>query len=212
MVRASRQREDCRKPRIGAPRRPRLSAPATVKAFDDLIALQQKVGVDDAGSDRGAAHVSDRNVVIAFVVLAVLIAALVAFLITRSIVTPDAAAGRDHRRRQQGRLHAPHATASASDEFGTLAARFNRMTDELTRLVGQVQKSGIQVNTSVTEIAATAKQQQATASEIAATTTEIGATSKEISATSKELVRTMNEVSDGRRADRRRWPAAARPA
>src|SRR6185436_2663039 len=70
------------------------------------------------------------------------------------------------------------------DEFGTLAKGFNRMSDELTALVGQVQQSGIQVNTSVTEIAATAKEQQATANEIAATTTEIGATSKEISATS----------------------------
>ena len=81
------------------------------------------------------------------------------------------------------------------DEFGTLADGFDRMSDELTALVGQVQKSGLQVDTSVTEIAATAKQQQATASEIAATTTEIGATSREISATSKDLVRTMNEVS-----------------
>jgi len=43
------------------------------------------------------------------------------------------------------------------DEFGTLAEGFNRMTDELTALVGQVQRSGIQVNTSVTEIAATAR-------------------------------------------------------
>jgi methyl-accepting chemotaxis protein WspA len=81
------------------------------------------------------------------------------------------------------------------DEFGTLIGGFNRMTDDLTALIGQVQKSTIQVNTSVTEIAATAKQQQATATEIAATTTEIGATSMEISATSKELVRTMDEVA-----------------
>ncbi|MBT2334375.1 methyl-accepting chemotaxis protein [Variovorax paradoxus] len=81
------------------------------------------------------------------------------------------------------------------DEFGTLAQGFNRMTEQLTVLFGQVQKSGIQVNTSATEIAATSKEQQATASEIAATTTEIGATSREISATSRELVRTMSEVS-----------------
>ncbi len=81
------------------------------------------------------------------------------------------------------------------DEFATLGDGFNRMADDLTALVGQVQQSGIQVNTSVNEIAATAKEQQATASEIAATTTEIGATSKEISATSKELVKTMKEVS-----------------
>jgi methyl-accepting chemotaxis protein WspA len=81
------------------------------------------------------------------------------------------------------------------DEFGTLIGGFNRMTDDLITLIGQIQKSTIQVNTSVTEIAATAKQQQATASEIAATTTEIGATSMEIAATSKEFVRTMDEVA-----------------
>jgi methyl-accepting chemotaxis protein WspA len=82
------------------------------------------------------------------------------------------------------------------DELGALAEGFNRMTEELTSLVGHVQKSGLQVTTSVTEIAATAREQQATATEIAATTTEIGATSKEISATSKELVKTMSAVSE----------------
>jgi methyl-accepting chemotaxis protein WspA len=82
------------------------------------------------------------------------------------------------------------------DEFHSLAEGFNRMTDELTALVGQIQKSSSQVNTSVADIAATAKQQQATASEIAATTTEIGATSREISATSRELVKTIGEVSE----------------
>ncbi|MEP7313008.1 MAG: methyl-accepting chemotaxis protein [Pseudomonadota bacterium] len=81
------------------------------------------------------------------------------------------------------------------DEFHALGEGFNRMTDELTALVDQVQKSSIQVNSSVTEIAATSKEQQATASEIAATTTQIGATSKEISATSRELVKTMDEVA-----------------
>jgi len=81
------------------------------------------------------------------------------------------------------------------DEFATLEAGFNRMTDELTGLVGQAQKSAVQVTTSVSEIAATAKEQQATASETAATTTEIGATSREIFATSRDLARTMNEVS-----------------
>jgi methyl-accepting chemotaxis protein WspA len=89
-----------------------------------------------------------------------------------------------------GRLH-----VDRGDEFGIVATGFNRMSEELASLVGQVQQSGVQVNTSVNEIAATAKQQQATASEIAATTIEIGATSREISATSKELVRTMTEVS-----------------
>ena len=86
-------------------------------------------------------------------------------------------------------------TVDRRDEFGTLATGFNRMTDELAGLVGQVQESGLKVNASVTEIAATAREQQATATEIASTTTQIGATSREISATSKELVNTMNGVA-----------------
>jgi methyl-accepting chemotaxis protein WspA len=81
------------------------------------------------------------------------------------------------------------------DEFGTLATGFNRMTDELAGLVGQVQASGLKVDASITEIAATAREQQATATEIATTTTQIGATSREISATSKELVGTMHDVA-----------------
>ena len=82
-----------------------------------------------------------------------------------------------------------------NDELGALATGFNRMADEVTTLVGEVQKSGIQVSTSMTEIAGTSKQQQATATEIAATTTEVGATSKEILATSRALLRTIQEVS-----------------
>ncbi len=81
------------------------------------------------------------------------------------------------------------------DEFGVLGDGLNRLAEDLSVLVGQVQRSGIQVNTTATEISATAKEQQSTANQIAATTAEIGATSKEISATSKELDKTMNEVS-----------------
>lgn len=84
---------------------------------------------------------------------------------------------------------------SVDCEFRALATGFNRMTDDLANLVGQVQQSGVQVNASVTEIAVTAREQQATASEIAATTVEIGATSREISARSKQLVGTMHEVA-----------------
>jgi methyl-accepting chemotaxis protein len=82
-----------------------------------------------------------------------------------------------------------------NDEFSMVSDGVNRLADDLSGLVGQVQRSGIQVNTTATQIAATAREQQSTATEIAATTAEIGATSKQISATSKELVKTMNEVN-----------------
>jgi methyl-accepting chemotaxis protein WspA len=82
-----------------------------------------------------------------------------------------------------------------ADEFGVVAGNLDRLADDLSVLVGQVQRSGIQVNTTATEIAATAREQQSTASQIATTTAEIAATSKEISATSRELDKTMDEVS-----------------
>ena len=80
------------------------------------------------------------------------------------------------------------------DEFGVIGDGLNRLADELSVLVGQVQRSGVQVNITATQIAATSREQQTTTTEIAATTAEIGATSKQISATSRELDKTMNEV------------------
>lgn len=80
------------------------------------------------------------------------------------------------------------------DEFGTLADGFNRMSDDLARLIGQVQEAGIRVNQSITEMTATVREQQATTKEVAATTQEISSTSTEIEGTSKGLVTTMGEV------------------
>lgn len=82
------------------------------------------------------------------------------------------------------------------DEFGVLGDGLNRLADDLSVLVGQVQRSGVQVNITATQISATAREQQSTTTEIAATTAEIGATSKQISATSRELDKTMNEVGE----------------
>lgn len=82
-----------------------------------------------------------------------------------------------------------------NDEFGVLSQGLNRLADDLSELVGQVQRSGMQVNTTASQIAVQAREQQSTAREIAVTTAEIGASSRQISATSNDLVRTMNEVS-----------------
>jgi len=114
---------------------------------------------------------------------------------SRSVTAPMQTIISGLERMQQGDFTA-RVVMDRSDEFGAVGRSLNKLADELSVLVGQVQRSGIQVNTTATEIAATAKQQQSTANEIAATTSEIGATSKEISATSKELVKTMNEVSN----------------
>jgi methyl-accepting chemotaxis protein WspA len=138
--------------------------------------------------------VAARLTILGVYVIAILVAVVGGYLLFQAIARPLAALIAVLEVMRSGDF-SQRLDDERGDEFGTLAKGFNRMADDLTALISQVQKTGVQVSTSITEIAATSKQQQATATEIAATTTEIGATAKEISATSHELGRTMAEVS-----------------
>ena len=162
-------------------------------AADSLVDLNRRSGEADVAAILHAASTTLWTLVPALVI-ATLFAIACAWLLVGLIqdglarlmsVTKVMSAG-DFRQRVQ---------ISRRDELGLLGEGINRMADDLTGLIGQVQQSGIQVNSSATEIAATSKQQQATATEIAATTSEVGATASRISATSKELARTVDEVS-----------------
>src|SRR5579862_5331612 len=78
------------KTREAADWRARTTTPygiATVKAFDELIALQQKSATADQQRIATDAQ-SPRNVVFAFVALSLGIAMIIAFLIARSIIAP----------------------------------------------------------------------------------------------------------------------------
>jgi methyl-accepting chemotaxis protein WspA len=155
-------------------------------------ALAVKVGaVQIADSQRAATTALVGGIGIAVLALA---AVVVGFRQSSAIAEPLNRLVGSLERMRQGDF-TQRLTSDRQDEFGILSHGLNRLADELSELVGQVQRSGIQVNTTATQIAATAREQQSTSHEIAATTAEIGATSKEISATSKELVKTMNEVS-----------------
>ncbi|MES2178668.1 MAG: methyl-accepting chemotaxis protein [Gemmatimonadota bacterium] len=161
---------------------------------DTLVTMNRAAGVRDAEAIVGLVNSAITTLIIALVI-ATIVAALCAWRLTKLIqdsldrlmsVAQVMSAG-DFRQRVR---------IVRRDELGTLGEGINRMADDLTSLIGQVQQSGIQVNSSATEIAATSKQQQATATEIAATTSEVGATASRISATSKELARTVEEVSE----------------
>ena len=83
-----------------------------------------------------------------------------------------------------------------ASETGQLLAAIRTMTDSLSSLIGQVQRSGAQILSTATQIAATADQQEAAVHTFGGSTTEISASAREISATSQELLGTMNSVSD----------------
>jgi methyl-accepting chemotaxis protein WspA len=142
-----------------------------------------------------AAAAQSKVVLIIGIILSLILAALICYSVVRAIKQPlvkmidlmsDIRIGNFTHRLALRR----------NDEFGVLADGFDRMSDDLTNLVGQVQRSALQVASSVTEIAATGKEHQATSAETASATSEIGATSKEIAATSKVLLNTINEVTE----------------
>ena len=134
------------------------------------------------------------QIAIAGMVVLAIAALIVGRLQSRSVTAPMETIVAGLERMQRGDFTG-RVQMDRKDEFGSLSNGLNKLADELSVLVGRVQRSGIQVNSTATQIAGTAREQQSTVNEIAATTAEIGATSKEISATSKELVKTMNEVS-----------------
>jgi methyl-accepting chemotaxis protein WspA len=162
-------------------------------AIDAAVQLKQTSG-EIAGTSIHRA-VTDTQAGILAGILASLILVLVSgYLLARAIDQPLARLIEAMDCMRQGDF-TRRVALQRRDEFGRLAEGLNRMSDDLTALVSQVQNAGTQVNGSVNSIASTSKQQETTAGEIASTATQIGATSNQITATSKELVKTMTEVS-----------------
>ncbi|MFM0371111.1 methyl-accepting chemotaxis protein [Paraburkholderia aspalathi] len=164
------------------------------------VSARKLVENNKADADKAAENIrssveATRVVLLVMLLVAAIAAVLAGYWLLRAVTTPMAKVLQVVDVMRTGDL-TQRLQLNRADEIGALEAGFNRMTDELTALVGQAQKSAVQVTTSVTEIAATSREQQATANETAATTTEIGATSREIFATSRDLLRTMNEVSE----------------
>ena len=83
----------------------------------------------------------------------------------------------------------------AEDETGHLLSALETMTQNLSSLVGQVQRSGIQVSSSSTELAATAKEQEATVTSQVTSTNKMVKSVEGISHVATELVDTMQQVA-----------------
>lgn len=78
-----------------------------------------------------------------------------------------------------------------ADEFGTLSHGMNKLSDELSELVGQVRRSGVQVNSSAGEIATVSRRQHSSVQEFTDKTGQLVALSGKISAGSKDMAKAM---------------------
>lgn len=126
-----------------------------------------KADADKAAESIRSSVEATRIVLLVMLLLAAIAAILAGYWLLRAVTTPMAKVLQVVDVMRTGDL-TQRLQLNRADEIGALEAGFNRMTDELTALVGQAQKSAVQVTTSVTEIAAT----------------------------SRDLLRTMNEVSE----------------
>jgi len=119
---------------------------------------------------------------------------LVSIMITRSVIFPinkamsfsNAIAKGDFTARIQ--IH-------QSDELGKLLSGLSNMADNLSSLVGQIQRTGIKVSSSVTELSATARQQEVTITHQLQSTDKVVEAIKEISDVAAGLVQTMQQVA-----------------
>jgi methyl-accepting chemotaxis protein WspA len=164
-----------------------------VEAANEDVDYNKKEA-EDAVRKLNAAAGQSRLVLIGGIVVSFFLAVLICYSVVRAIKQPLAKMIELMSEIKIGNF-TKRLAFMRRDEFGVLGDGFNQMSEELTALVGKVQRSALQVAASVTEIAATGKEHQATSTETASATSEIGATSREIAATSLVLLKTINNVT-----------------
>ncbi len=166
---------------------------ACLAAIDKLVNHDKALGETDAGDIEKLVN-QTTIALIAGGIIGLVIALLVAVTTTRAVRAPVLRVKEALEQIREGDF-SQRLREFRRDEIGTIADGLNTTSDNLCRLVGQVQQSGIQINTAITQMASTLREQQATSSEVASTTIEIGATAKEITATSNELARSIGDVA-----------------
>ncbi len=152
----------------------------------------QRALIDKSGAAIAANYASGRQLMILLGVIAVVLAALCAFFITRSITRPIGEAVRVARAVADGDLTS-RISVDGSDETGQLMAALKSMNDNLAGLVLQLRSGTDTINTASREIASgnldlssRTEQQASSLEETAASIEELTATVKNNAAHARE--------------------------
>lgn len=161
----------------------------------DLLSHDRLKAVQDEYKHSQHLFFSAKMSFIILIVSGIVISGILSLLLIRSINTPLQQINEAMSHLMRGDL-SKKISHRQNDEFAILFNGFNQMTDFLSDLITDIERSGIQVTSSITEIAATIKQQETTVNEQAATSNEIAASTTEIAATAENLMATMGKVTD----------------
>lgn len=137
---------------------------------------------------------SSRNVMIAAMLAAVVVALLVGSRLTTSIAAPVVELARQAERISHGDLSVRLQGARREDEIGVLERAFIAMTDGMRAMIGNMQNGVATLTTSTAQIASTAQESAASATEQASTVSEVTTTVAEIGKTSETAAQTAKKV------------------
>jgi methyl-accepting chemotaxis protein WspA len=150
------------------------------------------VGMDHALIE---SHIKDASVKYLSVILVLfLISAIAAYFVTSSIVQPVQEAANVAQSVAAGDLRAI-VKQNGADELGVLLGSIKTMTENLSSVVGRVQRSGSDLVRLADRIAVNSRALDAAVHQFGAFTGEIVASTTQISATSQQLVRTVESIS-----------------
>ncbi|MES2760171.1 MAG: methyl-accepting chemotaxis protein [Pseudomonadota bacterium] len=118
----------------------------------EKLSVSQRAMLDRTGDDIAAQYATGRNLTVALGAAAILVGAIFAFLITRSITGPIREAVRVAETVSAGDLTSD-IDVSSKDETGQLMAALKAMNDSLVGIVGQVRSGTDMIGTASSEIA-----------------------------------------------------------
>jgi methyl-accepting chemotaxis protein len=158
---------------------------ATVKAFNNLISLQQQVGAAKQDAVETSAQAT-RSSVLLFVFVSLVLAAVAAFLLTRSILRPiqEVLGATEDLRAGEGDLRKRLPVLGA--EFGYIARSLNgfvkRLHDVMSNVRGSaesVKAASVQISSGSVRLAERAQEQASTLEETAASMEQLNSTVKQ---------------------------------
>ncbi len=157
------------------------SAQATyINAVQDLIQFQTD-SVDEAGKNALALYETTRKILAGLALVSVVLAALIAWLVTRSVTRPIRQAVEVANRLAAGDLTA-RIDVKAKDETGQLLAAMGDMVTKLSQIIGNVRVSADSLSSASDQVNATAQSLSQAASEQAASVEETSASIEQMTA------------------------------
>ncbi|WP_026842630.1 methyl-accepting chemotaxis protein [Citrifermentans bremense] len=163
----------------------RKTQAAYFTAIDKMLEHQQKE-LEQVGKESDALIQQSRLVVIGLLIAAIVLSALLAVIIVRSITVPvqELIAAND---RLADKDLTVSITLTGGDELGHLAESSRKMVESLRGILGQVSDSSAQIAAASSQLQSTAVQIATGAEEVASQTGSVATASEEMAATSGDI-------------------------